>query len=644
VIDLTHLRAHVALVAGRADAKVQWQLIPQAPGCTVAPITCHATVDEMLAAGLERANEAGAGVYFTINETDGQGRTAGNVRAVRALAADCDDLSALRVDVLARMPHPDLVVETRPSRAQFWWLLKEGEPLDRWTAAQTRIADALGTDAHVCDLPRVMRAAGTLNTKEAAGGARARVVYVAPTVTRRSIDEIVAPLVGVSSANAPDLNAAKIVDRRPPERVKPGDRHMHLVSVAGRLRRAGCDERVILAAIKAENEGTPEPITDEAELSQIAYSVAKYPPAEISAPDLIPPPARADEIADWGDVMSPITEDAYVVPGLRIGVGRPALFIGSPGSGKSLASASLLISLAAGEKVWGSLDAPKRPLSVLHIDFEQGLGQVKRRYQELAKGVGLQPKASFGFLRPSWKLNRQEGIDKLTELLETRKPDVVLIDCLTAAMPGAEENKTEAATPLRALASLSETTGCVFVVIHHSRKDSPESIRGTSDIEAASGEVFAFDKENRTVRHVRTQTELVADGRALALVRRREAPPLTDGMHPDLNAICATTLTIDESRRSDKGDISRVIAAAAAQDRDVLQIVKTFEAAGLRSVATALVSRASKGLSKTAAGDVLGRLKSQGLLHRVGSGQETAWTSITVEEAPNFDGKDLDTG
>lgn len=58
--------------------------------------------------------------------------------------------------------------------------------------------------------------------------------------------------------------------------VPSGGRHAHLLTLAGALRRKGCDERTIRAAVLAENEARCEPPLPRGEALSIVRSVARY--------------------------------------------------------------------------------------------------------------------------------------------------------------------------------------------------------------------------------------------------------------------------------------------------------------------------------------------------------------------------------
>lgn len=123
----------------------------------------HGTLDEH-APNLIQLSEAGAGVFFMVNEGDGvvhEGRktcrTKDNVVAVRALFVDLDGAP---LPPLIECPEPPkIIVESSPGRYHGYW---HGIPcpLDAFEPAQIALARRFGGDESVCDLPRVMRLPG----------------------------------------------------------------------------------------------------------------------------------------------------------------------------------------------------------------------------------------------------------------------------------------------------------------------------------------------------------------------------------------------------------------------------------------------------------------------------------------------------
>ena len=112
---------------------------------------------------LARQSGAGSGVFFTLNRTNGQGRTASDiVQHGGVLAVDLDGTPVENLDRIGLKPHA--VVETSSGRFHAYWRV-EGVGLDEHSGLMGRIAAVLDGDSNISDLPRVLRLPGTLHQK-----------------------------------------------------------------------------------------------------------------------------------------------------------------------------------------------------------------------------------------------------------------------------------------------------------------------------------------------------------------------------------------------------------------------------------------------------------------------------------------------
>jgi hypothetical protein len=109
---------------------------------------------------LNDLNERGAGVYITVNETDGKGRETTNIVAIRAAFVDFDGQPQ------PENPHvpPTVITETSPGRWHYFWCLRDC-PLEQFTPLQKRLIELYGSDPKIIDRPRVMRVPGFLHRK-----------------------------------------------------------------------------------------------------------------------------------------------------------------------------------------------------------------------------------------------------------------------------------------------------------------------------------------------------------------------------------------------------------------------------------------------------------------------------------------------
>lgn len=103
-------------------------------------------------------------VYVTVNRTDTHGVKTENINGIRALFIDFDKVgNALALIEDMPLP-PNLVVNTSPSKFHAYWIIDDC-PVEEFKGLQKKLAKKYGGDPSVCDLPRVMRLAGSQNLK-----------------------------------------------------------------------------------------------------------------------------------------------------------------------------------------------------------------------------------------------------------------------------------------------------------------------------------------------------------------------------------------------------------------------------------------------------------------------------------------------
>lgn len=219
----------------------------------------------------------GAGVFVTINETDGLGFKSENVKAVRAVFVDLDGAPldpVLRCDL-----HPHIVVETSPGRWHAYWLVT-GLEVSAFQKTQQALARKFGGDTKVCSPAQVMRLPGFPHQK--GDPFVSRLQYVAPDLSPVRAEVIRAKL-NLEYANEKRPSYVAALDGHASE-IPEGQRNVTLTSFAGRLRASGSDEQELLSELTEANLARCIPPLPEAEVRSIAASVAKY-PAEASASD-----------------------------------------------------------------------------------------------------------------------------------------------------------------------------------------------------------------------------------------------------------------------------------------------------------------------------------------------------------------------
>jgi hypothetical protein len=91
-------------------------------------------------------NDRGAGVFVTINETDGNGRRKENVTRVRAVMLDLDGQPLDPVHQCLLKPH--IITETSEGRYHVFWLV-DGLALSDFKAVQQKAANEIKRDTIV---------------------------------------------------------------------------------------------------------------------------------------------------------------------------------------------------------------------------------------------------------------------------------------------------------------------------------------------------------------------------------------------------------------------------------------------------------------------------------------------------------------
>lgn len=109
---------------------------------------------------LKRLNREGAGVFVTVQETDGTGRKKENITRIRAIFQEDDDGFGGEFPI-----EPHITVQSSPGKYHRYFLTDDAA-LDEFEAVQLRMVQDYGSDAAAKDRARVLRLPGFYHQKK----------------------------------------------------------------------------------------------------------------------------------------------------------------------------------------------------------------------------------------------------------------------------------------------------------------------------------------------------------------------------------------------------------------------------------------------------------------------------------------------
>jgi len=164
-IWLAHTKLFLALLGNTdspGDFKFHWQTFPDRDKARKDLISCGYGAFRDICWDLAKLNSEGAGIFITVNETDGVGRTLENIVGIRAFWADVETEIALE-----DLPIPPSMVVNSCRGPHLYWLSRGDATKDECRRVVKNIAARLGSDPKVHDPSRVLRVPGFFHNKDA---------------------------------------------------------------------------------------------------------------------------------------------------------------------------------------------------------------------------------------------------------------------------------------------------------------------------------------------------------------------------------------------------------------------------------------------------------------------------------------------
>ncbi len=179
-------------------------------------------------------------------------------------------------------------------------------------------------------------------------------------------------------------------------------------------------------------------------------------------------------------------------------------------SGKTWLAIALACCIATGRPFLNFENTLGRPGRVLLLVLEDGRRRMRKRLWQVLRGMGLTPNDPIvrDHLRV-WDLpiripGDAKAVARFIEEMKAWKPDVIIIDSLTRAMTGSQNDIKDASAFTTAWREIVMNTGAAVGFLHHTNKSNGQDQRGQRD---------AFDK-------VRGSGELLASPRNLIVMER----------------------------------------------------------------------------------------------------------------------------
>jgi P4 family phage/plasmid primase-like protien len=168
-LDLAIAQEYITALTGSPDTRVTFQTFDDDDDRKL-PSLCRQWADTTAPSQveLERLSKAGAGLFVTVQQTDGTGRKAENITKVRALFVDFDGHLPTGSEWHLQ---PSMIVRSSGDKGHAYWLLSESiaPNKEEFRKLQQQLIahySSFGSDPSCCDLARVLRLPGSYHLKK----------------------------------------------------------------------------------------------------------------------------------------------------------------------------------------------------------------------------------------------------------------------------------------------------------------------------------------------------------------------------------------------------------------------------------------------------------------------------------------------
>lgn len=308
--------------------------------------------------------------------------------------------------------------------------------------------------------------------------------------------------------------------------IPEGQRNSALARMSGILRRFGSTESEILAFISEANLNRCRPPLSVEEVREIARSISRYKPDEVSVAvaenhfgqDFLFSDKKKKNRPKRKNFNELLGENLEMKPPLIHGllrIGEIMNVISSPKVGKSWLVIDLALSIIRGEKWLGSYQIEKG--RVLVIDNELHEETMVNRYKKVCEAKSIEPGEIAGNLDFWSYRGHLEDLVSLSEgmLGEIKKDEyqMIIIDAWYRVLPqGTDENDNGGIARLyNTLDTLARVLNTAMVVIHHSSKGN-QSLKDVTDVGAGAGSQSRAADSHLVLRKHQMEDFIVLEG------------------------------------------------------------------------------------------------------------------------------------
>ena len=435
---------------------------------------------------LKSMNDDGAGVFVTINETDGRGRKKENIKRVRAVWQEDDG------DGKQLPTEPHIIVESSPGKYHRYIFSSGGSDFDGHRSIMDTMVSEYGSDPNAKDISRVMRLPGFFHKKRPSYPHMVRIIHESG---KDPMDWGDVKAVFKSSQQSVQEHRGSIVSYAEDERLDPvvainaiavkDNYHGSLLRLAGRYVAKGLQYTEVITILQTMMCSIPASARDDRWRDRyndiprtVKGAASKYAPKQIDRKFNLTP---AKVLLETPSPAKWLIRNYLPPDGVAIMVAPPATI-------KTFLAIDWSCSIALGED-WSGLKTEQGGVAIIAGEGHFG---IRRRLK--AWGIDRDADLSDAPLSVSDTGASMTDADSFAAV-ETALDDfvsqygelrMVVIDTLHRNLGAADENSAEdMAVFFRNLDVLRDKYHCLILVVHHSGHSAKDRGRGSSSIRAA---------------------------------------------------------------------------------------------------------------------------------------------------------------